>query len=562
MQSKLLLFTFILILLPALLVSQSDNTISAKNINIENADTTTLKIIKDSIYKYRNHHLDKRLEFSRLYLAAAKKTGLESAIGDAYYELGYSYEIIGQNDMAIEACHNALKYFEKLGNKRMLALTYNEIGLIYSSGYNEMEHLLAIKNFRKFLNIQKELQDTAEIAGAYSNIGLVFIYMGKLDSALYFSKKALKLRRKIKQKHTIPISLGNMGQIYLDLNKPDSAIKYLDEAREIHSELDNIYGLFEAYGGLINYYIMVEEFEKAKHAVDKRIELANKINSIHSRRLASLSKAIYFEKTNNFEKALENYKDYKTLSDSVRNSRIKNRVANLEAVYELDKKEKQLELFKEKERSRKQRFIFLVVVSILSISFFAFISITVSRKRKSERQLHEMEKQNHLKEKKLAESELEKSKLKESELNTELEYKSKQLTSHALNMMKTNQFINELEKDIKEIRKESDDSLKPKLKRLLSLIKTNNKSKKDWDLFKKYFEEVNQGFYDRLHKLNPNLSSNDYKLSALIKLNMNIKESADVLNISPESVKTARYRLRKKLDLKHDDDLYEFMQKL
>lgn len=557
-----LILTILLTLYLSSLFSQDLKQEYSENILIENSDTAILKILKDSIYKYRNHHLDKRLEFSRLYLDAAKKTGIESAIGDAYYELGYSYEIIGKNDMAIEACHKALKYFEKLGNKRMLALTYNEIGLIYSSGYNEMEHLLAIKNFRKFLNIQKELKDTAEIAGAYSNIGLVYIYMGKLDLALFYSQKALKLRRKINQKHTIPISLGNMGQIYLDLNKPDSAFIHLKEAKEIHEELGNIYGLFEVYGSLINYYLMLKEYEKAGNAAEKRMNLAKKINSLHTKRLAFFSKSIYFEEVKDYEKALDNYKKYKILSDSVRNSRIKNRVANLEAVYELDKKEKQLELFREKEKSRKQRFIFLVVVSVLSISFFAFTSITVSRKRKSEKQLHKMEKQNHIKEKKLAESELEKSRLKENELNTELEYKSKQLTSHALNMMKTNQFINELENDIKDIRKQSDDSLKPQLKRLLSLIKTNNKAKKDWDLFKKYFEEVNQGFYDRLHKLNPNLSSNDYKLSALIKLNMNIKESADVLNISPESVKTARYRLRKKLDLQHDDDLYEFMQKL
>jgi len=43
---------------------------------------------------------------------------------------------------------------------------------------------------------------------------------------------------------------------------------------------------------------------------------------------------------------------------------------------------------------------------------------------------------------------------------------------------------------------------------------------------------------------------------------MNIKESASVLNISPESVKTARYRLRKKLDITADEDLHEYIQNI
>jgi DNA-binding CsgD family transcriptional regulator len=129
-------------------------------------------------------------------------------------------------------------------------------------------------------------------------------------------------------------------------------------------------------------------------------------------------------------------------------------------------------------------------------------------------------------------------------------------------MMKKNQFLQELESDISEISKHSSDEVKSKLRRLNALIKRNNKSEKDWELFKNYFEEVNRGFYERISVKYPKLSSNDYKLCALIKLNMNIKESASVLNISPESVKTARYRLRKKLEMKAEDDLHKYIQNI
>ena len=85
---------------------------------------------------------------------------------------------------------------------------------------------------------------------------------------------------------------------------------------------------------------------------------------------------------------------------------------------------------------------------------------------------------------------------------------------------------------------------------------------KDWEMFKMYFEEVNKNFYTNLRKISNELTPGDLKLAALVKLNLNIKEAAAVLNISPESLRKARYRLRKKLHLKYGDNLSEFLNGL
>ena len=94
------------------------------------------------------------------------------------------------------------------------------------------------------------------------------------------------------------------------------------------------------------------------------------------------------------------------------------------------------------------------------------------------------------------------------------------------------------------------------------LIKKNLRSEKDWDLFRLYFEDVNKQFYADLSEVNPELTANDLKLCALLKLNMNIKESASVMNIEPASVKTARYKVRKKLKLKPEEDLVEVVRRI
>ena len=537
------------------LYSQEDYSHTLDSITKNKTLVEQFNTVAKEVEKYNSEKLNIRLFYSRALLEIAKKSKDDNLLGRAYYQLAYSYEIIGQYDLAIEACYKGLDYLEKVDNKYLVGMIYNEIGLIYSSRNNPDELDIAIKYFKKFLKIQIERKDTGEIAGAYSNIGWMYNYKGMHDSAYYYSKLALNLRKKINQERTIPISLGNVGLSFYYLGEKDSALYYFKQAEEKYLQSGNLYGLSETYRDFIIYYLDKKDFAHAKEYIDKSLENSKKIKSGLLTAEAHYSQYEYYKAVGDYQNALKYFEIYKSISDSLNSNSVKNRIANIEAVYSLEKKEREIELYKEREKSqkqiaenRKQRLIYLAVLSVLLVIVFVIITYSLVRKRKQEKELNKMK--------------LEKSKLKEQELNTKLEYKSKQLTSHALNMMKKNKFLQELEVDISEIRKEANDEVKAKLRRLNSLIKQNNKSDKDWELFKNYFEEVNMGFYERLQARFPGLSSNDLKLSALIKLNMNIKESASVLNISPESVKTARYRLRRKLDLRADQNLYEFIQSI
>jgi DNA-binding CsgD family transcriptional regulator len=194
--------------------------------------------------------------------------------------------------------------------------------------------------------------------------------------------------------------------------------------------------------------------------------------------------------------------------------------------------------------------------------FFGFVLLLLFLKRKKDKEIHYQQNLLLIKEKKLSQAELEKSQLQEGELKKEIQYKSKQLTTHALNMMQKNTFLQEIQEELVLLSKTASAENKAAFNRLKMLIKKNLRSDKDWDLFKLYFEEVNKLFYQELAKVNSDLTSNDLKICALLKLNMNIKESASVLNIEPDSVKKARYKLRKKLNLKPEDDLVEFVMRI
>lgn len=94
------------------------------------------------------------------------------------------------------------------------------------------------------------------------------------------------------------------------------------------------------------------------------------------------------------------------------------------------------------------------------------------------------------------------------------------------------------------------------------LISRELNREKEWDDFNLYFEGLNKNFFNRLKEAFPEITPNDLRICALIKMNMSIKEMAAIMNISADSVKTARYRLRKKLQLNTEDNLTEFLMKL
>ncbi len=103
------------------------------------------------------------------------------------------------------------------------------------------------------------------------------------------------------------------------------------------------------------------------------------------------------------------------------------------------------------------------------------------------------------------------------------------------------------------------DENSPLFRRLIKLIDYSFNLDQDWDEFKMYFEGVHKDFFTKLKNRHPELSVGELRLSALIRLNMNLKEVATLLSISPDSVKTARHRLRKKLNLSEENNLTDYL---
>ena len=93
------------------------------------------------------------------------------------------------------------------------------------------------------------------------------------------------------------------------------------------------------------------------------------------------------------------------------------------------------------------------------------------------------------------------------------------------------------------------------------MINEEDKIDEQWEQFTSHFDNVHSGFLTALKAKYPNISPNELKLSAYLRMNLSSKEIAQLMNISVRGVEVSRYRLRKKLQIPTETSLYEFLLK-
>ncbi len=148
-------------------------------------------------------------------------------------------------------------------------------------------------------------------------------------------------------------------------------------------------------------------------------------------------------------------------------------------------------------------------------------------------------------------------KIKNEQLKEDFKSKSNELAASTLSIIKKNELLYKV-KDQLTSAVENKDTIRP----IINIIEQSLKQNDDWEMFKEAFDNADRKFLKNLKKAHPNLSPNDIKLCAYLRLNLSSKEIAPLLNISARSIEIKRYRLRKKMDLPHDENLVNYILNL
>jgi len=150
--------------------------------------------------------------------------------------------------------------------------------------------------------------------------------------------------------------------------------------------------------------------------------------------------------------------------------------------------------------------------------------------------------------------------LRNENLNSELSYKSQELANSTMAIIKKNEFLLEIKEILKAQKEELGLRYPDKyFQKLIRKIDTNISSIDDWKLFETHFERAHEKFLHKLMDTYPSLSPGDLRLCAYLRMNLSSKEIAPLLKISVRGVENHRYKLRKKLNLKPEENLIDFI---
>jgi len=142
---------------------------------------------------------------------------------------------------------------------------------------------------------------------------------------------------------------------------------------------------------------------------------------------------------------------------------------------------------------------------------------------------------------------------KNLDLQKDIETKNRELGMSAMNLVKRNELLSTIKKELGNA-KNLDDVTK-----VVKLVNKNLNTTDDWKLFEEAFNNTDKDFIKKLKTSHPNLTSNDLRLCTYLRLNLSSKEIAPLLNISLRSVEVKRYRLRKKMNLPHEASLTNYI---
>jgi hypothetical protein len=150
--------------------------------------------------------------------------------------------------------------------------------------------------------------------------------------------------------------------------------------------------------------------------------------------------------------------------------------------------------------------------------------------------------------------------IEEDKIKSELRHINNLLAASTMNLVVKNEFMETIKKELEEVkRKGKSTETKHALEKIVKEIDTTLRVQEDWEQFEYHFDQVHGDFLNRLREQFFDLTPNEQKLCALLRLNLSTKEISNLMSISLRGVEIARYRLRKKLGLDLGQNLSKFI---
>jgi tetratricopeptide (TPR) repeat protein len=470
--------------------------------------------------------------------------------------LGNIHHFLSNYDESLKYHIQAQKTLAEMGK----GVRYAD-GLVYlASSYLALGKTQnALENLWESIAIYEKAGDRFYLAQALNNAGYLYYETGHLDSAAWYLSSAIELSELYGNREIYLLATNNMGLLHKNRKAYNESESFFIDALQIALQISDKQRIALISRNLGDLALEQKNFKSALSFFNAALKAGLETGSKNSLMLTYFSLSEFYSIKGDFKKALEFFRLYTAIKDSIFDESKTHKIEEMNARFEKEKQDSKISIQKGEiallsKDIELQSFRQRILLGGLFLAVFITFYFVIHFKRKMARNRNLREQERLVDEIKLKNVELQRNKFRK-----ELELKENELTSHALQIVRKNELLQNLQKQIIDFEQQDGIENKSGLKQLRYMIKGSAQTEKEWANFNRHFEKVHPGFFSKLKQNHSELTSHDLRLAAMLRLNLNSKEIAAVINITPESVKKARYRLRKKLGLPNEGDLYSFM---
>jgi tetratricopeptide (TPR) repeat protein len=477
---------------------------------------------------FLGHYFFKKNDFKKAMEYAQKSKDLSDDNDDtegyarSLNLIGSIYSEFGDYDNSSYYFFQGLKLFDKLKDNRGIARSYGDIGLDF---YQQHYYKKALEYYNKAFIVAEKIGDQSIIKKQYNNIAVVYGDLGRYDTAIIFLKKALAISIRLKDKLGQGINIMNIGYIQMNSGNYSEALNNFQQSLDLLTELHNLQHMAECNLNMGYCYFSIDKIDNSIVYFKKALELGQ--SQEYYTVLYNASKMLHqiYSSRSDFNNSY-NYALLELHSlDSLYSSQKQDLITKHEVQYVYDKKEFERKLA----QSAKDKVMMIVILSLI----FGLIIVTLFLSR------------FRLRAKYIT--------LEKEKVESELSIKNRELTVNLLSLIKKNELLSGLSTRLIQFENQAKSLEARELMSEINREIRNSTDDKMLNEFSLRFQEVHAGFYESLLKFSPDLTQNELKLCAFLRLNMSTKDISELTGQQLTAIDQARYRLRKKLGISNSD---------
>jgi tetratricopeptide (TPR) repeat protein len=260
-------------------------------------------------------------------------------LATAYYNVGTSYRKLEDFTNAIEYANKAYTIDLIRKDTAALAFDLNHMGSLSEENGN---YTKAIQLYKESIQLhEKGGGNINSIAGRLNSIGMAFRRMNMLDSALFYVEKSLLAHQKTKDSINIAERWVSLASIYNHQKKYGEARKLVQQAMTFYEGLDESEQLATARLTLAENYLMTGQFDVAEKLVSQNILYCQQLGLLAQLKNSYLLYSRIMEYSGRYMEALNTYKQFTSLEDSLFTLQNRKAISELNIMYDVDSKEQQ-----------------------------------------------------------------------------------------------------------------------------------------------------------------------------------------------------------------------------